>query len=60
LDGKNKTDPKLLLNDLGRNSWELVSVVPLSQVGGGTTTKMEKLLVNYKIKILNYEKIEIK
>ena len=39
--GKDKTDPESFLNDLGRNSWELVSVVPLSQAGGGTTTNLE-------------------
>jgi len=39
--GKDKTDPELILSDLGRDGWELVSVVPLSQAGGGTTTNLQ-------------------
>ena len=34
---KDKTDIDNMLNDLGRDSWELVSVVPLSHAGGSTT-----------------------
>jgi len=37
--GKDKTDPEKFLNDLGRDGWELVSVVPLSQ--GGTITNLQ-------------------
>ena len=39
--GKDKTDPEQFLSDLGRDGWELVSVVPLSQMGGGTTTSLQ-------------------
>jgi hypothetical protein len=39
--GKDRTDPEKLLSDLGRNGWELVAVIPLSQMGGGTTTGLE-------------------
>jgi hypothetical protein len=39
--GKDKSDTEQLLTDLGRDGWELVSVVPLSQVGGGTTTGLQ-------------------
>ena len=39
--GKDKTDPEQFLSDLGQDGWNLVSVVPLSQmgrIGGGETT----------------------
>lgn len=39
--GKDKADPELFLNNLGRDGWELISVVPLSQMGGGTTTNLQ-------------------
>jgi len=39
--GKDKTDPKQLLGDLGRDGWELVSVVTLSEKGGATTTNLQ-------------------
>ena len=39
--GKDKTYPEQFLSDLGRDGWELVSVVPLSQMGGGTTTSLQ-------------------
>jgi hypothetical protein len=39
--GKDKTDPEQILSDLGRDGWELVSVVPLSQMGGGTTASLQ-------------------
>ena len=38
--GKDKTDVDSLLDDMGRNGWELVSVVPISSAGG-TTTNLE-------------------
>ncbi|MFE3846153.1 DUF4177 domain-containing protein [Thermoplasmatota archaeon] len=39
--GKDKIDTDQVLSDLGRDGWELVSVVPLSQMGGGTTTNLK-------------------
>jgi len=39
--GTDKTDIESVLTDMGRNGWELVSVVPLSTMGGGTTTSMQ-------------------
>jgi hypothetical protein len=39
--GKDKTDHELFLNNLGREGWELISVIPLSQMGGGTTTNLQ-------------------
>jgi hypothetical protein len=39
--GKDKTDPEQFLSDLGLDGWELVSVVPLSEMGGGITTNLQ-------------------
>ena len=39
--GKDKTDIEKVLNDLGRDGWELVSVVPLSVTAGGATTGLQ-------------------
>ena len=39
--GKDRTDPEKFLSDFGREGWELVSVIPLSQMGGGTTTSLQ-------------------
>ena len=39
--GKDKADPEQFLSDLGRDGWELVSVVPLSEMGGVTTTNLQ-------------------
>jgi len=38
--GKDKTDVDPILNDMGKNGWELVSVVSMSTAGGGTTTNL--------------------
>lgn len=40
LSGKDKTDVEPILNDMGRNGWELVSVIPISSSGAGTTTNL--------------------
>ena len=37
--GKDKSDTEQLLADLGRNDWELASVVPL--MSGGSTTSLQ-------------------
>ena len=39
--GTDKTDIESILADMGRNGWELVSVVPLSTMSGGTTTNLQ-------------------
>ena len=39
--GKDRTDIEKLLTEIGRDGWELVSVIPLSQMGGGTTTALQ-------------------
>ena len=39
--GKEKKNSEQLLDELGRDGWELISVVPLSQMGGGTTTNLQ-------------------
>ena len=39
--GKDKTDIEPILDDMGRNGWELVSVVPISSAACGTTTNLE-------------------
>ena len=39
--GKDKPDIEQLLNEHGRNNWELVSVVPISNMGGGQTTGLQ-------------------
>ena len=39
--GKDNTDHEIFLRELGREGWELVSVVSLSQAGGGTTTNLQ-------------------
>jgi len=36
--GKEKTDPEQFLSNLGRDGWELVSVVPTSGSGGTTSS----------------------
>jgi hypothetical protein len=38
--GKEKTDIEPILNDMGRDGWDLVSVVPVSSAGAGTTTNL--------------------
>ena len=38
---KDKTDIDKTLNDLGRDGWNLVSVVPLSSSAGGSTTGLQ-------------------
>ena len=40
--GKDKTDTEQELADLGRDGWELVSVIPLTQ--GGTTNGLQFFL----------------
>ena len=42
--GKEKKNSDQLLNDLGRDGWELVSVVPLSHAAGGTTSNLQFFL----------------
>jgi hypothetical protein len=37
--GKDKSDTEKILTDLGRDGWDLVSVIPLSQ--GGTTNGLQ-------------------
>jgi hypothetical protein len=39
--GKDKSDISSILDDFGRDGWELVSVVPLSAMGAGTTTELQ-------------------
>ena len=39
--GKDKTDIEQDLNEQGRNNWELVSVIPISNMGGGQTTGLQ-------------------
>lgn len=39
--GKDKTDIEQMLNEHGRNKWELISVTPVSQMGGGQTTGLQ-------------------
>ncbi|UCG95666.1 MAG: DUF4177 domain-containing protein [archaeon] len=34
---EDKNDPEKMLNDLGKEGWELVSVIPLSTTSGSTT-----------------------
>ena len=38
--GKDKPNPEVILNTLGRDDWELVSVVPIS-AGAGTTSNLQ-------------------
>jgi hypothetical protein len=38
---KDKTDIDKTLNDLGRDGWNLVSIVPLSSSAGGSTTGLQ-------------------
>ena len=38
--GKDKTDFDAISNDMGRNGWELVSVVAISSTSGGLTTNL--------------------
>ena len=42
--GKDKQDIEQMLNEHGRNSWELVSIVPISTMGGWTNNKSSVLL----------------
>lgn len=37
--GEDKSDTEKILNDLGRDGWDLVSVIPLSQ--GGSTNGLQ-------------------
>ena len=39
--GKDKSDIEVLLNEHGRNGWELTSVIPISNMGGGQTTGLQ-------------------
>ena len=42
--GGDKINPEQMLNDLGRDGWELISVIPLSQQGAGLTTGLQFFL----------------
>ena len=39
--GKDKTDLEKILNDLGRDNWELQTVIPVSTMSAGTTTELQ-------------------
>ena len=39
--GKDKLDIEQILNEHGRNNWELVTVTPISTMGGGQTTNLQ-------------------
>ena len=39
--GKDKTDIEQMLNELGRDGWEIVSVITISAMGSGLTTDLQ-------------------
>ena len=39
--GKDKSDIEKILNDFGRDGWELVSVAPISAMSAGTTNELQ-------------------
>ena len=39
--GKDKIDLEQMLNEYGRNNWELISVIPTSNIAGGQTTGLQ-------------------
>jgi hypothetical protein len=39
--GKDKIDIEKMLNNYGRDNWELISVIPVSISGAGTTTGIQ-------------------
>lgn len=41
LKGTDRAEIEPILEEMGRNSWELVSVVPISTMAAGTTTTLQ-------------------
>ena len=39
--GKDKNDLEKILNDLGRDNWELQAVIPVSTMSAGTTNELQ-------------------